>query len=60
MPFTIASIISLILTEAPDAVELMQKLQSAGRKEASADEIAELEVDDEALRAAHDRLFPTA
>lgn len=56
----LAAAITLILTEAPNAVELMQKLQSTGRTEASADEIAELEVDDEALKAAHDRLFPAA
>lgn len=56
----IAAIITLLLTEAPQAVELLAKLKAAGRTEPTADELAELGVDDVALQAAYNRLFPAA
>ena len=54
----IASIITLILTEIPAAVGLLNKLQAEGRTEPTAQEIADLGVADADFQAAYQRLFP--
>lgn len=58
MPLTIAQIITLLLTEAPAAVDLINKLKADGRTEPTEQELAELGVDDQQLQAAVTRLFP--
>lgn len=58
MNMGIASIITLILTEVPAAVDLINKLKADNRTVPTADEIAALDVDDAALVAAYQRLFP--
>jgi hypothetical protein len=52
------TILSLILTEAPKAIDLLFKLRSEGRTQASDEELREAGLADSDFNAAYSRLFP--
>jgi hypothetical protein len=54
----IAALITLILTEAPQAVDLIVKLRNAGRTKATEEELADLGTSQDELAAALRRLYP--
>jgi hypothetical protein len=55
----IATIISLILTEAPQVIDLLNQLRADGKTEAAPEQLAALGLSDDALDAAIARAFPT-
>lgn len=54
----IAAIITLLLTEAPQVIDLINELRASGKTEATDEQIAKLGLSEDALGAAIQRLYP--